>query len=214
MATGKTRSETTKGSAPARGPRVKVELVGADEVPHLIEKIIALVDPAAREGLRDARKQRRADAKRYGDESLLDLNRAAPQVRTKDMGLGMKITMTDPGGELGNMTKLLPALTSLNRDLSQVRVGQYRDAMTAGAWWFTPDPIVVTDRGQVINGQHRLAAACYVDWGSKQDRVPQFVVVWGVDKKAALLMDEAKRSNEDRRNIALRFASVAAGHDG
>jgi len=35
---------------------------------------------------------------------------------------------------------------------------------------------------------------------------PQFVVVWGVDKRAAILMDEARRTTTDRRDIAMRFA--------
>jgi hypothetical protein len=59
--------------------------------------------------------------------------------------------------------------------------------MEAGRWYFTPDPIVVTDEGYVVNGQHRLAAADAIDW-SQSGEVPQFLVVWGVDKKTALLM--------------------------
>jgi hypothetical protein len=98
-------------------------------------------------------------------------------------------------------------LSDLNRPISRARTDLYAEEMEAGRWYFTPDPIVITDEGYVVNGQHRLAAADAVDW-SEAGEVPQFLVVWGVDKKTALLMDEAKRSADDRRHIALSYATA------
>src|SRR5262245_26525176 len=49
-------------------------------------------------------------------------------------------------------------LGSLNRDINEGRVAAYGTDMEKGKWWFTPDPIVVTDTGEIINGQHRLLA--------------------------------------------------------
>jgi hypothetical protein len=98
-------------------------------------------------------------------------------------------------------------LSELNRPISLARTDVYREEMQAGRWHFSPDPIVITDEGYVVNGQHRLGAADDVDW-SKLAEAPQFLVVWGVDKKTALLMDEAKRSADDRRKIAFSYATV------
>jgi hypothetical protein len=116
----------------------------------------------------------------------------------------------------------------LNRDINEPRVEAYAVTMSAGEWFFTPDPIVVTDEGAIINGQHRLLAAEGVLTGEQgryqsfagirsfseftlwpATKVPQFVVVWGVDKRAAILMDEARRSSNDRRDIALRYANAS-----
>src|SRR4051794_14817699 len=52
-----------------------------------------------------------------------------------------------------------------NRDILPGRVEEYAAAMEAGNWRdLLSDPITITDDGQVINGQHRLAAASGVDW--------------------------------------------------
>ncbi len=104
-------------------------------------------------------------------------------------------------------------LGDLNRDVNDARVAEYETAMNEGKWWFTPDPIVVSTEGAIINGQHRLLAVehALMLWQEKKNPEfvpPQFVVVWNVDKKAALLMDEARRTANDRRNIALRFAAA------
>jgi hypothetical protein len=102
---------------------------------------------------------------------------------------------------------------SFNRDVNVNRVNEYRNAMWRGDWWFTPDPVVVTDEGDIINGQHRLLAAeevaSTVKAGEVERHAPSFVVVWGVDKRAAILMDEARRTATDRRDIAIRFARSA-----
>jgi hypothetical protein len=66
---------------------------------------------------------------------------------------------------------------------------------------------VITEDSFLVNGQHRLAAATQVVW-EDGDTVPPFLVVWGVDKKTALLIDEAQRSASDRRHIAINYADV------
>jgi hypothetical protein len=97
-------------------------------------------------------------------------------------------------------------LGTLNRDVNDARVAAYRAEMDNGAWWFTPDPVVVADTGDILNGQHRLLAVEAALTNDSLKTAPQFVVVWGVDKRAALLMDEARRTATDRRDIALRYA--------
>jgi hypothetical protein len=160
-----------------------------------------------------------------------------------------------PIGPLTSNSLIAPHLGPLNRTIVPSRVTEYQWAMWRGDWWFTPDPIVVTDEGHIINGQHRLMAAEEVIEADRKDaevmeaalrrseptkpeaaedllstlalslrpkrtkdearaelekirarQYPQFVVVWGVDKRAAILMDEARRSSTDRRDIAIRYA--------
>jgi hypothetical protein len=97
----------------------------------------------------------------------------------------------------------------LNRDVNANRVDGYAKDIAAGKWWFTPDPIVVTDTGEIINGQHRLLAVEQTVGRADFDApAPQFVVVWNVDKEAAILMDESRRSSTDRRDIAMRYAAA------
>ena len=97
----------------------------------------------------------------------------------------------------------------LNRDVNEGRVAAYRTDIEEGKWWFTPDPIVITDDGGIINGQHRLLAVeRALSEGLEDAKAPSFVVVWGVDKKAAILMDEARRTSTDRRDIAIRYANA------
>jgi hypothetical protein len=101
-------------------------------------------------------------------------------------------------------------LTALNRSLNYSRVELYAATMVAGDWYDSPDPVVISKEGLILNGQHRLAAAAQVEW-EEGDRIPQIVVVWDADKEAALLMDEAKRSANDRRDIALKYARANGG---
>jgi hypothetical protein len=130
-------------------------------------------------------------------------------------------------GYLGELAKVIGPL---NRNINANRVNAYQRAMVRGEWVFTPDPIVVTDAGDIINGQHRLIAAWEFlpepdDSVAATARValfgkdktpppprtpPQFVVVWGVSKQAAVLMDEPRRSPVDRRDIAMRVAATDA----
>jgi len=54
---------------------------------------------------------------------------------------------------------IAPHIGPLNRSVVASRVDEYKWKMLGGSWWFTPDPIVVTNEGHIINGQHRLLAA-------------------------------------------------------
>jgi hypothetical protein len=75
--------------------------------------------------------------------------------------------------------------------------------MATGGWWFTPDPFVFSDNGHVLNGQHRMLAVM-----STQTLHPiEFVLVTGVEDRATLIMDEARRTPTDRRAIAMKYAS-------
>lgn len=59
-------------------------------------------------------------------------------------------------------------------------------------------------------GIRTQAAADYLlDIIRGQNPGPQFIVAWNITKDAALFMDEAARSTDDRRTIALRYAQVA-----
>jgi hypothetical protein len=89
-----------------------------------------------------------------------------------------------------------------NRDIRPERVERYREVMEAGEWRdLLSDPITVTDDGEVINGQHRLAAACAVDW-SKVENDPALLVIWGVDPAEAIHADASKRTDRDQRIVA------------
>jgi hypothetical protein len=148
---------------------------------------------------------RRQSARHHGRvKSRMAGGRNVPIVLTAKNG---STSLTLDGGDPGPAAYIGP----LNREVNMSRVDDYRVAMMRGEWWFTPDPVVVTNEGDIINGQHRLLAA----WKFAADKepehvVPQFVVVWGVDKRAALLIDEARRTGTDRRDIALRFAASSS----
>ena len=111
----------------------------------------------------------------------------------------------DPGRELEFNPLERLGLTAINRKLSLHRVTLYAEQMVAGRWRFSPDLIVISEEGFLVNGQHRLLAAASIDW---EGDAPPFLVVWGVDNKTALLMDEAQRSASDRREIAINYADI------
>jgi hypothetical protein len=88
-----------------------------------------------------------------------------------------------------------------NRDILPGRVWEYAEEMRAGNWRdLLSDPITITDDGQVINGQHRLAAASRVDW-SEVTNDPAFLVVFGVDPTEAAYADGSRRTARDERVI-------------
>ena len=94
-----------------------------------------------------------------------------------------------------------------NREIRPQRVAQYRDDMEEGQWHdLLSDPITITDDGQVINGQHRLAAASQVDW-SEVPNDPLFLVVWGVAPEEAAHADLARRTDRDQVTIAAKLAA-------
>lgn len=97
-----------------------------------------------------------------------------------------------------------------NRDIRPDRVEQYREAMQAGEWHdLLSDPITISNQGQVINGQHRLAAACKVDWAAVSND-PRFLVVFGVDPNEALHADGSRRTDRDEHVIAAKLIKELA----
>ena len=97
-----------------------------------------------------------------------------------------------------------------NREIRVQRVAEYREAMESGRWRdLLSDPITITDDGQVINGQHRLAAASNVDW-SEVPNDPLFLVVWGVAPEEAAHADLARRTDRDQVTIAAKLATEMA----
>jgi hypothetical protein len=174
---------------------IKVELVSADKAGAILERALKIRNPELWQTRRENAAKQRAKARRQG-EPLPRVSRWVPSKLTIWNGRRLE---SKPMEKLG--------LSDLNRPISFARSDLYAEEMAAGRWYFTPDPIVITDEGYVVNGQHRLGAADAIDW-SQAGEVPQFLVVWGVDKKTALLMDEAKRSADDRRHIALSYAGA------
>jgi hypothetical protein len=175
---------------------IKVELVGADKADDILEQALKIRDPELWQTRRKNAAKARAKARKQGTP----VHRVGWMPFKLNMGNG-RVLDRKPMEMLG--------LSDLNRPISDARTDLYREEMQAERWYFTPDPIVITEEGYVINGQHRLGAADAVDW-SEVGEIPQFLVVWGVDKKTALLMDEAKRSTNDRRHIAWSYATADA----
>jgi hypothetical protein len=111
-----------------------------------------------------------------------------------------------PAGNYG-----LLADSKFNRDIRNDRVLDYFATMKVGQWRdLLSDPISITADGQVLNGQHRIAAATLVDW-SEVDNDPSFLVVWGVDPVEAQFADGSRRTNRDEKVIADKLvASLTA----
>ncbi len=184
-----------KGGHTADGGAMKVEVVRLDGVSKLVERIVKLNDPEFLATVKaNGRKKPTPGSTRLG-----------PQAWARVMVGGHEKTAYSNArpGKLG----------SLNRPMNWARVAQYADDMAAGKWWSSPDPIVVSKGGEILNGQHRLTAALGIEY-EEGDEVPEVVVVWGVDNKAALLMDEARRTQNDRRSIAMRYAGAVANGGG
>jgi hypothetical protein len=99
-------------------------------------------------------------------------------------------------------TRGLLADSLYNRDIRHDRVTAYAEEMRAGRWRdLLSDPISVTADGQLLNGQHRIAAVMSVDW-SEVDSDPSFLVVWGVEPHEAQFADGSRRTARDEKTIA------------
>jgi hypothetical protein len=95
-----------------------------------------------------------------------------------------------------------------NREISNERVKKYRDEMCEGLWRTCySDPITITAEGDVINGQHRLAAASGVDWnsGDGPDAAPSFVVIWNISPQEARFADGSHRTRADEKIVLGRL---------
>jgi hypothetical protein len=100
-----------------------------------------------------------------------------------------------------------------NRPVSHKRVKDYSDTMLRGEWrdnWI--DPIAVTADGEIINGQHRVAAMSKVGSVSGKKN-PQFLVLFGVPPGQVTLSDISRRSAKDFTVIAGK-AAASAGDQG
>ena len=92
-----------------------------------------------------------------------------------------------------------------NRDIRPERVNEYAEIMDKGEWHdLLSDPIAITDDGQVVNGQHRLAAVEMIDWQNTPVD-PLFLVIWGVAPSEAMYADGSRRTKRDERTIARKL---------
>jgi hypothetical protein len=97
-----------------------------------------------------------------------------------------------------------------NREIRKQRVEEYAELMKDGKWHdLISDPIAITEDGQVVNGQHRLAAADQIIL-EEGDPDPLFLVIWGVDPKEAMFADGSRRTDRDEKTIATRLVRAAA----
>jgi hypothetical protein len=86
--------------------------------------------------------------------------------------------------------------------------------MQAGRWHdLLSDPISICVSGDVLNGQHRLAAASLVNW-EKAGNDPAFLVVWGVSPLEAIHADGSRRTANDERTISRRLLAGATSTAG
>lgn len=99
-----------------------------------------------------------------------------------------------------------------NRDIRHERVDAYVKWMRAGTWiTLLTDPFSITTDGQVVNGQHRIAAVSRVEWPVKPIKNgdgsddPEFTVVWGVDPLEALYADQTRRTEHDEAVIGAKL---------
>ena len=116
------------------------------------------------------------------------------------------------GGTYGSKARDIGVLTNslYNRDIRHQRVDEYAAVMRAGMWLdLLTDPLSITDDGQVVNGQHRIAAAAPIDW-SEVDNDPLFSVMWGVNPGEAMLADGSRRTHKDEATIWTKMAVAAA----
>lgn len=100
---------------------------------------------------------------------------------------------------------------SVNRRLRNGNVEAYRRDMEEGRWKMTGEPIQISRSGQLLNGQHRLAALA----GSEKAKSVEFLVVTGLDDKVQSAMDQgASRRVADALKIShghVKNVTVVAG---
>jgi hypothetical protein len=100
------------------------------------------------------------------------------------------------------------AASAVNRDIRHQRVDEYVAIMKAGEWRdLLSDPFAITADGQVVNGQHRMAACEDVEWETVGND-PAFLVIWNVDPVEALHADGSRRTPNDQTTIARKLATA------
>jgi hypothetical protein len=91
-----------------------------------------------------------------------------------------------------------------NRRLDPARVAKYHSDMTSGFWVFNGDPIRFDNGGNLIDGQHRLAAIV------KSNLTFDFLVVEGLDRGCRKTIDTGKvRSPGDALHM---FSDIGTKH--
>lgn len=96
-----------------------------------------------------------------------------------------------------------------NRPISQSAVKRYIRDMESGAWEFAADPIRFDVHGNLIDGQHRLAALSELT-----DISLQFLVVRGLATDTQLVMDQGRKRNAGQQLALLGVKNsnnIAAG---
>lgn len=100
--------------------------------------------------------------------------------------------------------KILLASNYDNRKVRKSVVAKYARDMLNGNWLFTPEPIVISKTGRLLNGQHRLMAVV-------ESHCPQkFMVTSGFDDETFSVLDRgALRTKSDALKMDNRLISCA-----
>ena len=84
----------------------------------------------------------------------------------------------------------------LNRPLNRTTVEDYKSQMLKGLWVLNGEPIILSDQGTLLDGQHRLVAV------QESGVTIQAVIVSGVDESTFATMDTGRnRTISDLFNI-------------
>ena len=75
---------------------------------------------------------------------------------------------------------------TFNRSVSRETVIKYKASMLAGEWMMNGEPIIVSESGKLLDGQHRLIAL------SQTDMTIEMLVVFGVSDDAFKTIDQGK----------------------
>ncbi len=86
--------------------------------------------------------------------------------------------------------KLLLNYNKKNRKLSKVVVEKYVKAMKEGKWQLNGVPIIVSDTGWILDGQHRLRA-CVMSGMTLTT-----IITWGIKQEAIRTVDVGKKRND------------------
>jgi hypothetical protein len=201
---------------------MRTEVIKASELRQRV--LLPVFEAAFPERMPEYRAALRAYKRRLGKREEKTFNVGGPFSKRTQRGfqvehLGQTVTVLRPDEptpsaftwhgytrEYGGMKAArggLLAASEINREMRPARVEQYTETMRRGEWVdLLSDPITITDDGKsVANGQHRLAAACDVDW-SQVSNDPLFMVIWGVSAHEAQFADGSHRTPRDRQTIA------------
>lgn len=91
-----------------------------------------------------------------------------------------------------------------NRALRKRTVDRYADIMRRGEWILTPEPIIISDKGRLLNGQHRLTAV------KASGFTVQFFVISNVESDVFHALDRgATRTAADALQLPKRTVESA-----